>query len=237
MLPSITTLPTASLGNSCDSDESFAMREDDQKQDKRLRALVERLKEFHSSGLLTHQDYTRYRQLLQKYQTDYYIRLIHKHLDQIENPSPRNNTASLEANENEKSTSNRVSGDKDSRSKDKQDSDKVILEPHDLWSGNSSFDETQLQDIFVEMCFFARLGYVQPPCCLKCTYQETMLQEKAKVCTRWVVWRKDAAEILHPNRLDGNIMIVQCSAAKQLIKGEPVAGHTWDAEHKRVVSS
>jgi hypothetical protein len=63
-----------------------------------------------------------------------------------------------------------------------------------------------IQNLFVEMCFFARLGFVQPPSCLQCTYKESLSENLRKAtssavfsnscpilnCQRWVVWRKDA---------------------------------------------
>jgi hypothetical protein len=66
-----------------------------------------------------------------------------------------------------------------------------------------------VQQLFVEMCFFARLGFVQPPCCLQCTYKESILEKHLRSqhninpdgilvqpnrnCQRWVAWRKDAS--------------------------------------------
>lgn len=123
----------------------------------------------------------------------------------------------------------------------------AILEPEDLWSGNVDFDEQQLQELFVEMCFFARLGYAQPPCCLKCTYKETKGQDTTKdgssttppghpSCRRWVVWRKNADTLLHPNKLDGNILIMQCNVAQKLLDGKVIAGRRWNAEQRRVTA-
>jgi hypothetical protein len=41
----------------------------------------------------------------------------------------------------------------------------LIWEPADLWKGTHQ----QLQELWVEMCLFARLGFIQPPCCLQGT--------------------------------------------------------------------
>lgn len=122
----------------------------------------------------------------------------------------------------------------------------LILEPADLWQGSVQLSEQELQNIFVEMCFFARLGFVQPPCCLHCTYQDTMEAEnndsvqkkrsdRARTCPKWVVWRKNAKTLLHPNRLDGNIFIVRCHVARRLLEGDVVEGRKWDAEQKKVL--
>jgi hypothetical protein len=120
-----------------------------------------------------------------------------------------------------------------------------ILEPEDLWNGDVDFDEQQLQELFVEMCFFARLGYAQPPCCLRCAYKETKGQDRAKdrsgppghpACRRWVVWRKNADTLLHPNKLDGNILIMRCNVAQKLLAGKVVGGRRWNAEQRRVTT-
>lgn len=117
----------------------------------------------------------------------------------------------------------------------------MILEPIDLWQGPGRLTQTQLQELFVEMCFYARLGFVQPPCCLRCTYRDAM-RNKQKVgpdlsCKRWVIWRKNAEYMLHPTGLDGNIIILQCHAARRLLVGDIVEGRQWDATRKQVVRS
>jgi len=113
----------------------------------------------------------------------------------------------------------------------------LIIKPADLWTGMGRLTEQQIQELFVEMCFFARLGFVQPPCCLQCTYRESMNKKAARFCQRWVVWRKDASTVLHPNKLDGNILIVQCHVARSLMNGNSVEGFKWDITKKQVVSS
>jgi hypothetical protein len=95
--------------------------------------------------------------------------------------------------------------------------------------------DDQIQQLFVEMCFFARLGYVQPPCCLKCTYREALKDANVQSqCQRWVVWRKDTTQLLHPQRLDGNLLFVQCRAGRRLLAGNTIDGHTWSAEKNSV---
>lgn len=82
------------------------------------------------------------------------------------------------------------------------------------------------------MCFFARLAIVQPPCCLQCVYRESYHQE---CCERWVVWRKDAKKLAHPDSLGDNIVMVPCWMAKRLTasgRSETVEGWKWDTEQK-----
>jgi hypothetical protein len=120
----------------------------------------------------------------------------------------------------------------------KETNELLILEPSALWKGNAPLSEQELQVLFVETCFFARLGFVQPPCCLKCTYRQTVKNERAstqKPCRQWVVWRKNAEEALHPNKLVGNIVLIQCHAANSLLEGNHVDGCCWDSSRKQLV--
>jgi hypothetical protein len=120
-----------------------------------------------------------------------------------------------------------------------------IMEPSDIWKGQALLDEQELQELFVEMCFFARLGFVQPPCCLQCTYRESIMSSRPtkktttrppnKNCQRLVVWRRNAETILHPTELDGNLLIVTCQTARRLLAGETVEERVWDTELKQVV--
>lgn len=112
----------------------------------------------------------------------------------------------------------------------------LILEPSELLSTVTFDDDKTFQQLFAEMCFFARLGFVQPPSCLHCTYQEGMeRREPSMTCTRWVVWRKNADILLHPDKLSDNIMLIQCHAVRKLLTGHCIEGHEWDAEHKQMV--
>jgi hypothetical protein len=130
-----------------------------------------------------------------------------------------------------------------------------IVEPSQLWKARSdSLDPASLQELFVEMCFYARLGFVQPPCCLKCTYR-TAHPTKTKIstnnsnkqeedgskssspssaCQQFVVWRKNASAVLHPGTLGTNIVLVPCSDAQKLLDGQVVSGYYWDAAKKRL---
>jgi hypothetical protein len=116
----------------------------------------------------------------------------------------------------------------------------LIMEPKDLYSNgkNRIFSEPQIQELFVSTCFYGRLGFVQPPCCLLCTYRETTDEVNPdKDCQKYVVWRKNAETPLHPNQLDGNIIVIPCHVVRKLLKGETVEGHAWDKNNKRVVLS
>ena len=112
------------------------------------------------------------------------------------------------------------------------DASPSIVEPKDL-SKICDLTHPELQELFVEMCFFARLGFVQPPCCLQCTYRESMKEAVPNTqCPKWVVWRKSATELLHPKNMEGNAMVVQCHAARKLLSGESVDGFRWDKKKK-----
>lgn len=246
--------------------------DNDTEQQRKLRMLLSRIKSLETSGLLTQQDGDVFRELLQTNKSEYYIRQIHKKLDQMIKENPKMMPSLVDHDELDPPSLASMSqttddsyakymtikaGQEECVSTDEQSRDsvgsslldfvndkeneKVILEPHDLWSGSICFNEQQLQELFIEMCFFARLGYVQPPCCLKCTYKQTMLQNanggnvEQESCSRWVVWRKDAETLLHPNLIDGNIIIVQCNVAGKLLKGLTVEGRRWDTVRKCIM--
>ena len=105
-------------------------------------------------------------------------------------------------------------------------------------------DDAAIKEVFVEMCFYARLGFVQPPCCLRCTYQTkpwwTQIgpsSNAAAPCARWLAWRKHADRPLHPDTLGDDttgIVLVRCHAARRLLQGQPVAGRIWNGNAKRL---
>ncbi|CAB9497146.1 expressed unknown protein [Seminavis robusta] len=115
------------------------------------------------------------------------------------------------------------------------DSLPLIMEPKDVY-GNNVLSEDEVRELFVEMSFYARLGFLQPPCCLLCTYQEAMKENEPDLCCpRWIVWRRNAETPLHPNQLDGNMLITKCYVSRNLLNGETVGGYAWDSANKKVV--
>ena len=111
----------------------------------------------------------------------------------------------------------------------------LCLEPAELKKALQE-NTNALKELFAEMCFFARLGFVQPPCCLRCTYNEAIERRAVHAtCQRWVVWRKQADISLHPDTLGDNIVMFQCHAVRKLLTGKPVAGRVWDTKIKQLV--
>ena len=114
-----------------------------------------------------------------------------------------------------------------------------------------SLSNEQLEHLFVEMCFFARLGCVQAPSCLQCAYnqiypdQETLSKSHPTTahetmnskCTNLVVWRINAntTHLLHPEKLKGNLLVITCCTAKKLMNGETVQTMKWDGRNKKLV--
>ncbi|KAL3809508.1 hypothetical protein ACHAXA_009744 [Cyclostephanos tholiformis] len=119
-----------------------------------------------------------------------------------------------------------------------------------------------ISDFFVTMCFFARLGFVQPPTCLRCAYRSSGCgvgersndseKEDARrggrdkgggdfsptttsSCNELVPWRRDANIPLHPDKLEGNISFITCDTAKSLVNGDAYPSLRWDAKHKRLL--
>jgi len=96
--------------------------------------------------------------------------------------------------------------------------------------------DEQIEELFVETCFFARLGFVQPPSCLKCAYRQSIKGENPTAkCNRWVAWRRDANYIIHPSYLMENTVFVQCHAVRHLLEGQSVDAHQWDASKKELL--
>jgi len=111
----------------------------------------------------------------------------------------------------------------------------------------------QLSDMFVTLCFFARLGFIQPPSCLKCAYRSSGCGDANKkvrkntseepggsgsatpFCSELVPWRIDAGIPLHPDKLDGNIVFVTCDTAKSLVNGDAYPSIRWDTRNKRLL--
>jgi len=107
----------------------------------------------------------------------------------------------------------------------------------------------QMEDLFVEMCFFARLGFLQPPTCLRCAYRASGASKKSsanirnndsyvpsKGCNRLVMWRKDANLPIHPDRMQSNTIIVTCQTARAWMDRDTVSNLRWDAKARILAS-
>jgi len=110
----------------------------------------------------------------------------------------------------------------------------VILSNEEL---SKQISDDEIDQLFVETCFFARLGFVQPPSCLKCAYRESIKGGEAMPakCNRWVAWRRDANYIIHPSYLKENTVFIQCHAVQQLLEEESVDSYKWDVNTKTVL--
>ena len=114
----------------------------------------------------------------------------------------------------------------------------ISIQVDSLTKNNIAYDDA-IANSFVEMCFFARLGFIQPPCCLKCAHATTIStsndkpQQEQHSCQRYVTWRKDANSILRPDNLQSNIVLVPCYAIDLLFNGDIIDGWKWDLDRKR----
>ena len=101
----------------------------------------------------------------------------------------------------------------------------------------------EMENLFIDMSFYARLGFLQAPSCLKCAYRDahagTDYREAiaAKGCGRLVLWRKDTALPIHPDNMQTNSVVVTCATAKAFMRGETVAGVHWDKDSQTLVSN
>jgi hypothetical protein len=106
------------------------------------------------------------------------------------------------------------------------------------------YTDRSFKELFVEMCFYARLGYIQPPCCLHCSYQRATSttapnhNSQVPICSRWVVWRINANIILHPDTIHSNIVFLPCHVAQQFLlssSSSSVDGYHWDHSQKLLI--
>jgi hypothetical protein len=103
---------------------------------------------------------------------------------------------------------------------------------------SSALSDDDIATLFSETCFFARLGFIQPPCCMHCTYREAMQQAVPRLnCKRWVIWRRNANITLNPSNIGENTIAVQCHAARKLIAGNAVESYKWDRTKKIMVET
>mmetsp|Transcript_1284 Transcript_1284/g.2294 ORF Transcript_1284/g.2294 Transcript_1284/m.2294 type:complete len:155 (-) Transcript_1284:13-477(-) len=122
----------------------------------------------------------------------------------------------------------------------------------DASNANNGQGDGYMSDMFVTMCFFARLGFIQPPSCLKCAYRSSgcggdgkkkndeklgggQNSSSSSSCSELVAWRRDAGILLHPDKLDGNIVFITCDTAKSLVNGDAYPSIRWDTRNKRLL--
>ncbi len=214
-----------------------------------LEQLKQRVSDFQSRGWLSQQEHRKYMALLdtapkgkQTGTTDYALQELTKELDTLEDKMT-GGTVSFSKQIRQTVLTPRRAAARETRSEENvtqpplgnltnrtQKKSEVIMQPKDL-SKKISSDE--VEELFVETCFYARLGFVQPPCCLQCTYRESLKDATPEPqCNRWVLWRQDAKHVLHPETLKENSIFVQCHVAKDLLAGKIVDSHKWDASKK-----
>ncbi|KAG7370154.1 hypothetical protein IV203_027900 [Nitzschia inconspicua] len=109
----------------------------------------------------------------------------------------------------------------------------TIVAPSSL---STSLSADAIAGLFTETCFFARLGFVQPPCCLQCNYREAIQSASPRLnCKRWVIWRRNANKTLHPSNICDNSIAVQCHSARKLTAGNIVESYKWDRTRKVLI--
>jgi len=118
---------------------------------------------------------------------------------------------------------------------------------------SGGLSDAMLRDLFVETCFFARLGFLQPPSCLSCAYREATVEDrgrprskdeedyerrKREQCSHPVVWRRDATVLLHPEKLgDSALVVATCRAVGAWMRGEERGGLLWNRVTKKLVKA
>lgn len=117
----------------------------------------------------------------------------------------------------------------------------VIL-PSSSHNNNNNNKNINIKELFVEMCFYARLGYIQPPRCLHCTYTECYTgnttaasSSTTTLCHRYVIWRKDTNLVLDPDTIASNILILPCYLVQQLLNHSDDDDQQQQQEHRRLL--
>lgn len=86
-----------------------------------------------------------------------------------------------------------------------------------------TLNQSQIEDLFVSMAAFAKLGFVQPPCCLRCAYRNCAAASDDDVnddtldptfvvkngCENLVLWRKNAGVLIQPSCMKENVIVVK----------------------------
>ena len=75
----------------------------------------------------------------------------------------------------------------------------------------SQFRHSEIEELFVGMISFAKLGFIQPPCCIRCAYasDKSGIDE---MCENLVLWRKNANILIQPSCLKENSIILKVSS-------------------------
>mmetsp|Transcript_15281 Transcript_15281/g.33012 ORF Transcript_15281/g.33012 Transcript_15281/m.33012 type:complete len:129 (-) Transcript_15281:180-566(-) len=123
--------------------------------------------------------------------------------------------------------------------------DGIAIDPGQLRDDEGCEQSGVMDEMFVTMCFFARLGFVQPPSCLKCAYKSSGCGSKngnknnniKSTCHELVPWRRDANVQLHPDKLEGNVVFITCDTASSLVNGDAYPSIRWDAKNRCLMTS
>lgn len=77
----------------------------------------------------------------------------------------------------------------------------------------SKAKDNGIEEIFVGMMVFAKLGFSQPPCCLRCAHACSTGEggEVDVSCENFVLWRKKANILIQPNSMKENMVIMKVS--------------------------
>jgi len=221
--------------------EVFSLHDPEDVQQMSVEAFKERVSNFQSRGWLSQQESRKYKALLNTAngpQNSQALRVLGKELDMVEEKmagQKKKGTADLfsaakKFAQTQGGAPTLIASDASSFSANSMTQLDPIVTPRLL---SNVLSENQVEDLFVKTCFYARLGFIQPPCCMQCTYREAMEDAAPNTrCGRWVLWRKDATKVLHPKHLHENIIAVKCHTARQLLGGQRVDGYEWDPKKK-----
>lgn len=239
--------------NTAEGQQRFS---DSKQMEERLEELLPRIAEFVLRKWISEEDEKYLVTLLQRdlgSTNNNALLYVQKKLDQIEAKARKTVKKSVnflepcndhddEGNNNMKNVSARISASR----KDVQ----IVHKMDSSTYSKLNLDSDQVSNLFVEMCFFARLGFLQPPCCLFCSFKRSAISQnvtdqntlkETQQCQRFVVWRQDSKILLCQKSLSGNLLLIRCCDAQKLILGEEVISMKdawrWDVTKQRMVQS
>jgi hypothetical protein len=231
--------------------------------DQNVEGLLRRIAEFVLRKWITEKEESYFVMLLQRdlgtSKHNAAVKYVRKKLDEIEMKARSSSTIMKKTVRFSEPSSTSKNDDKMIESNFETSASKMICRNKDVnvihiidrfTASRLNLNSDQVSNLFVEMCFFARLGFLQPPCCLYCSFQRCSTNQKtmdlippgeATECHRYVVWRKDAKVLLSRNTLAGNLLLIRCCDAQKLIFGEEVISlrsiWRWDNMTKAMIEN
>lgn len=142
--------------------------------------------------------------------------------------------------ENERGEPNVLVKNKKHNRSAKETKDTSTTHITDSIENDFKLDRNETERVFVEMCVFARLGFLQPPSCVRCVYNSVLKGNLSEndvdqvPCERIIAWRKDANKKIDSENMKGTLTFVKCHDAKKWANGHAADNMRWDQVMKKL---